>query len=61
MFDLCSDRLLESEERFSERNGHHFIEMWDCGVSWLHNLPTVLMPMLKMCRLIISQCIDTVS
>ncbi|KAF2799065.1 hypothetical protein K505DRAFT_356955 [Melanomma pulvis-pyrius CBS 109.77] len=29
MFDFCSDRLLECEERFSERNGHRFVEIWD--------------------------------
>ncbi|KAF2709336.1 hypothetical protein K504DRAFT_455079 [Pleomassaria siparia CBS 279.74] len=31
MFDLCSDRLLECEDRFSDRNGHRFVETWDCG------------------------------
>ncbi|KAF2740724.1 hypothetical protein EJ04DRAFT_163998 [Polyplosphaeria fusca] len=31
MFDLCSERLLESEERFAGRNGHRFVEIWDCG------------------------------
>ena len=32
MFDFCSDRLLECEDRFAERNGHRFLEIWDCGV-----------------------------
>ncbi|KAF2269234.1 hypothetical protein CC78DRAFT_612686 [Lojkania enalia] len=31
MFDLCSERLLEGEERFAGRNGHRFVEIWDCG------------------------------
>ncbi|KAF2441806.1 hypothetical protein P171DRAFT_434426, partial [Karstenula rhodostoma CBS 690.94] len=28
MFDLCSERLLDSEERFSGRDGHRFAEIW---------------------------------
>ncbi|KAF2471518.1 uncharacterized protein BDR25DRAFT_20740 [Lindgomyces ingoldianus] len=31
MFDLCSNRLLECEEKFAGRNGHRFVEIWDCG------------------------------
>ncbi|KAF2677254.1 hypothetical protein K458DRAFT_162992 [Lentithecium fluviatile CBS 122367] len=30
MFDLCSERLLSSDERFAERNGHRFVEIWNC-------------------------------
>ncbi|KAF2117603.1 hypothetical protein BDV96DRAFT_643966 [Lophiotrema nucula] len=31
MFDLSSERLLENEERFAPRNGHRFVEIWECG------------------------------
>ncbi|KAF1960334.1 hypothetical protein CC80DRAFT_291886 [Byssothecium circinans] len=30
-FDLCSERLLDNEERFVGRNGHRFAEIWDRG------------------------------
>ena len=32
MFNVYSDRLLDSEERFLARDGHRFIESWACGV-----------------------------
>ncbi|KAF2185611.1 hypothetical protein K469DRAFT_707841 [Zopfia rhizophila CBS 207.26] len=30
MFDFCEEKLLDCEERFAGRNGHRFVEVWDC-------------------------------
>ena len=34
MFDLCSERLLNDEEKFAPRDGHRFAEIWVSDVSF---------------------------